>query len=118
MRSYTDGAGMSTASSVPMFWYETKTFSNLSISANSAATGKELNIYKQDYYAVGVVGMRIINSSSGGANAANCNVYIYTIVNSDHITFSIKNFASTAAKVDVEFKVFYIAAPALASQLS
>lgn len=107
-----------TSGSSPMFWYETKTLSNISISANSAATGKELNIYKQNYSAVGVVGIRITNSSSGGSNAANCNVYIYTIVNSDHITFSIKNFASTAAKVDVEFKVFYIATLALSSQLS
>lgn len=109
------------AGSNPMFWYATKTKTNISINANSAATSQTCDITLNNYTPIGVVGMRILNSSSGGANAQNCNVYIYLIVNNaseDHITFSIKNFTSTAAKVDVEFRVFYIATSALSSQLS
>lgn len=117
MRSY-NAAGTAT---VPMFWYATKTKTNVSINANSVATSQTCDITLNNYTPIGVVGMRILNSSSGGANAQNCNVYIYLIVNNaseDHITFSIKNFTSTAAKVDVEFRVFYIATSALSSQLS
>ena len=117
MRSY-NAAGTAT---VTMFLYTTKTKTNVSINANSAATSQTCDITLNNYTPIGVVGMRITNSSSGGANAQNCNVYIYLIVNNaseDHITFSIKNFASAAAKVDVEFRVFYIATSALSTLLS
>lgn len=113
-------SGEASSSSTPMFWYETKTFSDLSISADSAATGKNLDITVTNHQPIGIVGIRILNAT-GGANSANCNVYIYTITKSggkDYVTFSIKNFANTAAKVNVEFKVFYIARNALSSQLN
>lgn len=105
----------------PMFWYDTKTKSNISITANGTATGQTCDVTMSNHLPMGVVGIRILNSSSGGANAASCNIYIYTTVNNSnesHITFSIKNNASSAAKVDVEFRVFYIAKKALSSQLS
>ena len=105
----------------PMFWYDTKTKSNISITANGTATGLSCDVTMSNHLPMGVVGIRILNSSSGGANAASCNVYIYATVNNSnesHITFSIKNNASSAAKVDVEFRVFYIAKKALSSQLS
>lgn len=116
MRSY-NAAGTGT---VPMFWYGTKRKSNISVPANSTNTGLTCDITLPNHTPMGIVGMRILNSSSNGTNAPNCNLYIYMIVNNsseDHITFSIKNFASTAAKVDVEFKIFYIANGALNSQI-
>lgn len=105
----------------PMFWYDTKTKSNISITANGTNTGLSCDVTMNNHLPMGVVGIRILNSSSGGANAASCNIYIYATVNNSnesHITFSIKNNASSAAKVDVEFRVFYIAKKALSSQLS
>lgn len=116
IRSY-NTAGTSTA---PLFWYDTKRKSNISVPANSTNTGLTCDITLPNHTPMGIVGMRILNSSSNGVNAPNCNLYIYMIVHNsseDHITFSIKNFASTAAKVDVEFKIFYIANGALNSQI-
>lgn len=116
MRSYKkDGSG-----TVPLFWYDTKRKSNISISANNVNSGLTCDITLPNHTPMGVVGMRILNSSSSGTNAQYCNLYIYMIVNNsseDHITFSIKNFASTAAKVDVEFKILYIANEALSSSV-
>ena len=111
----TDGSG-----TVPLFWYDTKRKSNISVPANNTNTGLACDITLPNRIPMGIVGMRILNSSSNGANASNCNLYIYMIVHNsseDHITFSIKNSASTAAKVDVEFKIFYIAKEALNSQI-
>ena len=116
IRSY-NAAGTSTT---PLFWYDTKRKSNISVPANNTNTGLTCDITLPNRIPMGIVGMRILNSSSNGANASNCNLYIYMIVHNsseDHITFSIKNFASTAAKVDVEFKIFYIANGALNSQI-
>lgn len=116
MRSYKkDGSA-----TVPLFWYDTKKKSNISISANNVNSGLTCDITLPNHTPMGIVGMRILNSSSSGANAQNCNLYIYMIVNNsseDHITFSIKNFASSAAKVDVEFKILYIANEALSSTI-
>ena len=117
MRSYKkDESG-----TIPMFWYDTKRINNISVPANSTNTGLNCDITMTNHTPMGIVGMRILNSSSNGANAASCNLYIYMIVNNtseDHVTFSIRNFASSAAKVDVEFKIFYIANKALSSQIS
>lgn len=117
MRSYkADESG-----TVPMFWYDTKRINNISIPANSTNTGLNCDITMTNHTPMGIVGIRILNSSSSGANAASCNLYIYMIVNNtseDHVAFSIRNFASSAAKVDVEFKIFYIANTALSSQIS
>jgi len=116
MRSYKkDGSG-----TVPLFQYSTKKKSNISIAANNVNSGLTCDITLPNHTPVGIVGMRILNSSSSGANAPYCNLYIYMIVNNSsesHVTFSIKNSASSAAKVDVEFKIFYIAKEALNSQI-
>lgn len=117
MRSYI----ANDSGTVPMFWYNTKRINNISVPANSTNTGLNCDITMTNHTPMGIVGMRILNSSSNGANAASCNLYIYMIVNNtseDHVTFSIRNFASSAAKVDVEFKIFYIANTALSSQIS
>lgn len=111
----TDGSG-----TVPLFWYDTKRKSNISVPANNTNTGLTCDITLPNRIPMGIVGMRILNSSSNGANASNCNLYIYMIVHNsseDHVTFSIKNSASSAAKVDVEFKIFYIANEALNNQI-
>ena len=117
MRSYI----ANNSGTVPMFWYDTKRINNISVPANSTNTGLNCDITMTNHTPMGIVGMRILNSSSNGANAASCNLYIYMIVNNtseDHVTFSIRNFASSAAKVDVEFKIFYMANKALSSQIS
>ena len=117
MRSYIDN----NSRTVPMFWYDTKRINNISVPANSTNTSLNCDITMTNHTPMGIVGMRILNSSSNGANAASCNLYIYMIVNNtseDHITFSVRNFASTAAKIDIEFKIFYIANKALSSQIS
>lgn len=111
----TDGSG-----TVPLFWYDTKRKSNISVPANNTNTSLTCDITLPNRIPMGIVGMRILNSSSNGANASNCNLYIYMIVHNsseDHVTFSIKNSASSAAKVDVEFKIFYIANEALNNQI-
>ena len=117
MRSYI----ANNSGTVPMFWYDTKRINNISVPANSTNTGLNCDITMTNHTPMGIVGMRILNSSSNGANAASCNLYIYMIVNNtseDHVTFSIRNFANSAAKVDVEFKIFYMANKALSSQIS
>ena len=94
--------------------FSTKSFYKTvgSISANGTSSNIRLNITRNGYYPMSVSGIRILNDT-GGSGASKCNIYIYKIVNSSsksEVVFSIANLGSAAAaKVKVEFTIFYIA---------
>lgn len=92
---------------------QTKTKSNVTTAAG--ATGAvTIDITNATWSPLGIVGLKVTNSSSGGAQNSNINVYRWYISgNTAYIYYKNLN-ASTAAKTDFAVTILYrknLAAP-------
>lgn len=80
---------------------------NVSVNGSGTTyTDGNASIAKTGYTPLGVVGFRVINASSSGANGANV-VISHAYISGTTAYFRVKNTASSAAKVRVYFTILY-----------
>ena len=84
---------------------------NFSIAANSA-TSTTVNVTKSGYYPFAMAGFNLANASSSGANVGSVAVYAaYMSARADGsctVTFKLRNYATSAAKIQITVYVLWL----------
>lgn len=79
---------------------------NLTVSASNYVQGLTMDVSKSGYTPLGIVGFRIQNGSTNGANASYISVY-RSEISGTTLTYALRNHTSNDAIIKVTFTVLY-----------